>query len=304
MTTDTMRTRFVEVTSEALDTDRRLAVLTAVISAREFVASGAATRHPERVIDVGIREQLLIGAAAGMALEGFRPVVHTYAPFLVERPFEQIKLDFGHQGLDGVLVSIGASHDWAEGGRTHQAPGDVALMGTLPGWEIHVPGHPDEVERLLRHALAGPGSHYLRLSAAANQRAVAVTPGRTTVLRTGRPGSATVVAVGPMLDPVLAATADLDLTVVYAATVRPFDDETLRRVATGVDIVLVEPYLEGTSAGEVGAALRDRPTRLLAVGVGKDELRKYGSADEHDRAHGLDPASLRSRIARFLDAAA
>jgi transketolase len=148
---DTMRDRFAPVVSRLLDEDPRVAVVLAEIGRDGFTE--AARRHPDRVVNVGIREQLLVGAAAGLALAGLRPVVHTFASFLVERPFEQVKLDLGHQDLGAVLVSAAASFDWPAGGYTHMAPGDVALLDTLDGWTVHVPGHPDEAETLLRHAV-------------------------------------------------------------------------------------------------------------------------------------------------------
>lgn len=300
------RARFYRVASQLLDEDPRIAVVLADIGADRFAP--AARAHPDRVVNVGIREQLLVGVTGGLALAGMRPIAHTFGSFLVERPFEQVKLDLNHQGVGAVLVSANGSYDWPAGGRTHMSPGDVALLDTLPDWTVHVPGHPDEAESLLRHAAAGEGLVYLRLSAQSNTAAQPVAPGRFLTVRQCGPGSrAVVLAVGPMLDNVLAATDDLDVTVLYAATVRPFDGAALRAAAgavvpdaLGPDVVVVEPYLAGTSVPFAAEALADRPHRMLGLGVPRAELRRYGTMAEHIEAHGLDPASLRIRLSSWL----
>jgi len=294
-----MRERFVEVTEQLLKDEPRTALVLADISAARF--TDAQSRHPDRVVNVGIREQLMLSTAGGLALTGLRPIAHTYAPFMVERGFEQVKLDFGHQGVGAVLVTVGASYDWTEGGRTHHAPGDVALLDTLSEWRVHVPGHPDEVERALRDAVLTDEPVYIRLSTRGNRSAYP-RDGLTVLRRGASPQAPLVLAVGPMLDPVLAATAGLDLTVAYTSTVRPLDTAAVRSLA-GTDVVLVEPYLAGTSSRLVSEALRDRPHRLLALGVGREEPRRYGTPEEHDAVHGLDPIGLRSAVVEFTSAA-
>ena len=288
----TMRQRFYEVAAELLEEDPRVAVVLAEIGAGEL------RPHP-RLFNIGIREQLMIGVAAGLALEGYRPIVHSYAPFLVERPYEQVKLDLGHQDLGAVLVSCGASYDASREGRTHLAPEDVALLAALPGWTIEVPGHVDESERMLARALENDDRVYIRLT---NETNTAPIDGeRLTVVRRGSEAAVFVLAVGPTLDPVLDATLDRDVTVAYLSRVRPFDAVGLRAAVRGTDVVLVEPYLAGTSAGEVSSALSDRPHRLLALGVPLGEFRHYGEGPEHRAAHGLDARGIRASIERFKD---
>jgi len=235
----------------------------------------------------------MVGVASGLALTGFRPILHTIATFAVERPFEQLKLDIGHQNVGAIVVAHGASYDYAESGRTHQAPEDVALIDALPGWSIHVPGHPDEVPGLLERLSTEDGRAYVRLSV--QQNAEAHRPG---LIRTGTLG--TVIAVGPMLDRVLAATKDVDVNVVYLTIVRPFDGDLLRATLGTPKVAIVEPYLEGTSSVSVSRALKDVPHRLLAIGVKKIEHRAYGSPSDHDRAHGLDAASLSVGLKQFF----
>jgi transketolase len=301
MTGATMRERFVDVTSELLDSNDELAVVLAVIGLGQFQASGAVARSSDRIIDVGIREQAMIGVAAGMALEGYRVIAHSYAPFLLERPFEQVKLDFAHQGLGAILVSVGASHDWPTGGRTHMSPGDVALVATLPGWQAMVPGHPDEVEQMLRQLVGDDSRTYVRLADGANARPHVGGIGRLLSIRHGSPGAPLIIAMGPMLDRTLAAVSGLDVSVAYTATPLPIDAQGVRSmIGAGDVVVVVEPYLEGTSAAQIGAALRERPHRLLSIGVGTEELRRYGTPAEHDAARGLDAHGIRRRITDLL----
>jgi len=288
----TMHDTFTSTTAELLNGDPRMTLVLADIGASNFAPS-------PRVHNLGIREQAMIGVTAGLALSGLRPIAHSYAPFLVERPFEQIKLDFGHQGLGAILVSIGASYDASTEGRTHQAPGDVALLATLPGWTIQIPGHAAEVETMLLQAALTDDRVYIRLAADGNAEPHPVT-GHLIEIRASSTPDATVIAVGPMLDRVVEATAGLDVTILYANTVRPFDRSGLATAATAPEVVLVEPYLEGTSAGEVSAALGDRPIRLLSIGVPDTEFRHYGTRHQHAAAHGLDVGGLRTRIVDFI----
>ena len=294
-----MRTAFAAEAAELLEEDPLTAVVLAEISADLFAK--AAARHPDRVLNVGIREQLMVSVSGGLALAGMRPIVHSYAPFLVERAFEQVKLDLAHQGGHAVLVSIGASYDAARSGRTHQAPGDVALIDSVPGFSVVVPGHPAEVRGLLRGAVGtlDAGSTYLRLSTESNREARPVSAS----LQRVRPGRrAVVVAVGPMLDPVLDAVGELDVTVAYATTVRPFDADGLRRwrLRRPDRSCWSSPTWRDTSAFAVSSALASRPHRLLSLGVQRTELRRYGTPWDHAGWQGLDAAGIRRSVTRFL----
>jgi len=291
------REAFARTAAQLVEEDLSVALVYAEISGQYF--GDVERRHPDRVVNVGIREQLLVNVGAGLALTGLRPIVHTFGSFLVERAFEQLKLGFGHQDVGGVLVGSGGSFDIAGGGRTHQAPGDVALVDTLPSWRVHVPGTAAEVADAVRLAVAGSGRDYVRVVAQENGASYPVRPGRFHVVRRG--AGPVVLAVGPTLRAVLAATGDLDVTVLYANVIRPFDHRTLRAVAGEVpEVVLVEPYLSGTSARLVAETFADVPHRLLALGVGREELRRYGRSEDHVAAHGLDAAGLRRSVTAFV----
>jgi len=295
---DTMRGRMAQVVSGLIETDPDTALILADIGKAQFL--DLLQRFPERVVNVGIMEQTAVSVAAGFAMEGFHPIVHSIAPFVVERPFEQIKDDFCYQGLGGTLISIGASYDYGTDGMTHHGAADVPILKTLPRMQICVPGTPDEFEILLRETYSNGAPTYIRTTVQQNDSSRMVRFGKLHIEREGRDG--VVVAVGPVLDRTLVAVEDLNLTVLYATTVAPFDEETLRDAVAKAapDVILIEPYYEGGLVQDIARALRHIPTRIEAIGVPRRVLERYGPPERIDREVGLTVDGIRARITRLL----
>lgn len=293
-----MRQRMGKVVNELIETDPRTALVLADISTNYF--ADALEKYPERVVNLGIMEQTAVSLASGLALEGFHPIVHSIAPFVVERPFEQIKDDFCYQGLGGTLISIGASYDYGTDGMTHHGPGDVPILKILPRMQICVPGTSDEFETLLRQTYNNGAPTYLRTSMQENQASRPADFGKLHVEREGKEG--VVVAVGPMLDRTLAAVEEMDVTVLYATTVMPFDGKTLQEAVakTLPNVILIEPYYEGGLVPDIARALKGTAIRIEAMGVPHRVLDRYGPPERHDEENGLTAEGIRGLIERFL----
>ena len=243
---------------------------------------------PTGSVNVGIREQLLVNVGAGLALTGMRPIVHTFGTFLVERAFEQVKLGFGHQGVGGVLVGVGGSFDASQAGRTHQAPGDVALMDTLPDVDDPRPRHARP--RPTRCSAARWPARGCTTCAWSSRPTPSPSPAPACTSYGAGPG-ATVVALGPVLDEVLEATADRDVTVLYAHTVRPFDAahaaeraDPARRGARGA-----------VAGRHLGPVRRRRPGRRTPSPAGAGHAAYRAAALRHPRGAPARPRPRRRR---------
>ena len=292
-----MRQQMVKTLEEHMAYDERLVVVLAEISYSLFNKNNPIFAN--RILNLGIMEQTMVSVAAGIAMEGFIPVVHSITPFLVERPFEQIKDDFCYQQLGGNFISTGASYDYSTEGMTHHGSGDVQILHSLPGMQIVVPGTTAEFDSLFRESYANGSPTYYRLAVKSNPVEYPVRFGELVIVKQGK--QATVIAVGPMLDAVLSAVEDMDVTVLYCTTVAPFDGETLRATSESSNIVIVEPYYEGALVPDVCAAMRHTAIRIETIGVPQKVLSRYGKPEQHDEELGLTPNGIRHRIERFLN---
>lgn len=151
--------RYEDRLTEIAETNPNLVVMTA--------ENRAAIRHlPDRLgarfIDVGIAEQTLVGAAAGLALRGRVPVVHALATFLTMRAFEFIRTDVGIARLPVKLVGACAGFLSEANGPTHQALEDLALMRGIPGMNVCCPADEDEMLEALTWIAGDRSPWYMR----------------------------------------------------------------------------------------------------------------------------------------------
>ena len=292
-----MRKQFVKTVEQLLESDERLVLLLGDIGVFGF--RKALNQISERVFNIGILEAATVSLAAGLAKVDLIPIIHTIAPFLVERAFEQIKIDFGYQRLGGNFVSVGASYDYASLGCTHHCPGDVGVLQNIPGMEIVVPGTANEFDALFQQAYANTHPTYYRLSERENLSSQPVIFGQANVLKSG--SLATVVAVGPTLEYILPVVDDIDVGVIYYTTIAPFDYSTLREnLADSGKILLVEPFYSGTLIREVTNAAYPKLVVVDSVGVPREFLTHYGQAREHDQVIGFTSESIRARLEALI----
>lgn len=293
-----MRNQLVKTVEHHLALDERLVLLLGDIGVFGF--RNAFKEHPARVYNIGILEPTTISVAAGLAKTELIPVVHTIAPFLVERSYEQLKIDFGYQKLRGNFISVGASYDYAALGCTHHCPGDVSILMSIPGMEIVVPGTAAEFNSIFQQAYANSHPTYFRLSERENENSQAVRFGQANLIKKGT--AATVVVVGPALQHVLPAVDSLDVSVLYYSTIVPFDAKTLKENLTpSGKILLVEPFYSGTLMAEICKAARPMPINIDAIGVPREFLTHYGSAIEHDEAIGLTATNIQNRLEKLIN---
>ena len=291
-----MRLQLAQTTLDLLRSDEKVVVILGDVGT--YGLRECFKEFPDRIYNIGILEQAMIGVAAGMSAAGLIPIVHSFAPFLTERCLEQIKLDFGYQELGGTFISVGGSYDYTKFGSTHHCPADVKVMTSIPNLEVVVPGTGEEFDSLMKATYNNNRPTYIRLSEHGNAASQPVEPGLMTVVQQGN--LATVVAVGPMLEPVLQAAAGLDVTIVYYTTVSPFDGSQLSKFKSSSKILVCEPYYRGALTTDITDAMWPRPALVKNVGMPRQFVEHYGSKAQLDDFFGLNAEALRKELESLI----
>jgi transketolase len=190
---------------------------------------------PNRYFNIGICEPGMVGVASGLSKIGLKPVIHTIAPFLIERAYEQIKLDFGYQELFGNFVSVGSAFDYSKLGCSHHSYADVSIISHIPNSQVFVPGSPLEFEVLFKEAYAQQKINYFRLTENSHDVVIGVNSikvGKGIKIKDG--SDLTLITTGAMLKNCMLAADELEslglsTEILHFPTIKPFDSHLVKQ---------------------------------------------------------------------------
>jgi transketolase len=303
-----MRNRFADTFYELGKADPRLCVVVADISPAGSIAKFRSD-FPNRFINTGVAEQIMIGMVAGMAQRGLRPFAYTIATFTLYRPFEMVRDDLCYQNLPVTIVGIGGGVTYSTLGATHHAQEDVSIASTIPNMSVIAPCDPAETEAATRWcATQERGPVYLRLGKAGEPDFTSKLTqpwafGKITQIRTG--GDVCILSYGPIMKRAMVIADRFEAagkkTAVYSVhTLKPLDSDGISKILRNYSqvVVIEECAPNGSLAMRVqNIAWTAHATCRLDTFTLKDAfIHCYGSHDDILDAHGLGTAEICDRL--------
>lgn len=251
---------------------------------------------PDRFFNVGIAESNLVGVASGLAAAGKIPVASSFACFLLDNAYDQIRMGVAFPNLNVKLVGSHSGISIGEDGPSQMAIEDIALSTSFPNMTVLVPADDGATRAATRAMLTHQGPVYLRTGRpkvpVIYNGEVPFEIGKANMLRNGR--DVTIIACGLMVAAALEAAEDLhqkgiEARVLDMHTIKPLDIEAVERAAreTGALVTAEEHLLDGGLGSAVArAAAETHPVPIEFVGI-RDRYAQSGSSQELMEAFGL-----------------
>jgi len=293
---NSMTSEFYTTAEHVLAKDERTIVILGVSGVG--ICVDLSKKFPGRFLDAGIMEQAVIGIASGMSVAGMIPIVYGQSAFIIERAYEQLKVDFGYQKLNGNFVVYGGSTEFGVLGATHCCPAALSVLSMIPGMEIVVPGRPDEFTALFMEAYDNGSPTVYRTSRFCNTYKEPVTFGRANIVKKG--SRATVLAVGLMLELAMQALAEEDVTILYYTTVAPFDEATLQSNLVNNRLLVMEPSYRGGILPQISKALHGQLVKMDFVGYPVEFITNHGYVADNAPMYELTVDAVKDKYQELV----
>jgi len=297
-----VRETFTETIYKVSKSDKKICVVVSDIS--HYRLQAFAEENPGRYFNLGVCENSIVNVSAGLAQVGFIPVVHTFASFLIDRSFEQIKLSFGYQNLPVNLIAIGSGIEYSYHGVTHHSYIDSLLIKSVENSCVFNPGSTYEFDQLFSKAYNNGKINLFRATTQphnVNLEKFEIRPGKGIKIKAGK--DVTVISTGHNLaiaiDSITAfEKIGIQAEILYFHTIKPLDIELICESVSKTKkfIVMEHQSSYGGLFSDISSQLISRKDTLGAQGVsislGENFVHEYGTFQQHNERLGFSALNL------------
>jgi transketolase len=302
-----IRNTFAETVTECAKKDKNLVVMVGDISHGIF--ESFRNNFSDRYFNIGICEQAMVNLAAGLSIQGLNPVVHTIAPFIIERAYEQIKLDFGYQKLHINLVSVGGSFDYSKLGCSHHCYTDLSLMSHFKDSVIVLPGSNIEFDYFFKKIYKNKKINYFRIPEFNHKhefklkelnfpKAIKISSGK----------DITLVVTGYTLKIakevfVVLKKKNIECEILYYNVLKPFDKEALvKSVIKTKRLLVIEEFSSHDGIYNICTKKLNNITSYKSEQIAiSDFVRNYGTYEELLNMSGINMSNIVKKSLKLFE---
>jgi transketolase len=249
-------------------------------------------------------EQSMIGAACGLSKSGLIPFVHSIAPFITERSYEQLKLNLGYEKVNSFIVSVGNSYDYAGLGCTHHCQNDLKIVSSIPNFKTYCPGNSNDVQEIINKNLETQCPKYIRLSEEENNlTSLQANYEDLAELHYNQNGICIIIG-NAIKDVVSLVNSNPKYTIVYTYNISDFDikklNSIIERGGISKKITVVEPCSDSGIISKIATSIKNIES-INSISVPKMFIEKYGKKENIDKYLELDDNSIVEKLSKIYE---
>jgi transketolase len=300
-----MRNSFAQTVTKLGEKNKKIFLLSGDIGNKLF--DDYKKKNKNRFLNCGVAEANMTGVAAGLAMQGFRPITYTITPFNTLRCLEQIKIDICYPKLPVIIVGTGAGLSYSSLGATHHSLDDIAVMRTLPNLNILCPCDPIEVKYALKEALKSKNPTYIRLGKKGeptiNNKKIKFKIGKINIIKKG--SEISILSVGNIMKVShechkILTQHKVSTELVSFHSIKPLDENFIKKVFKKKLVICIE---EHSTTGGAGSAILEfcnknyiDTNKLILFGTSNKFLTKLGNQEQGRIKVGLTSKEIVKKI--------
>lgn len=255
--------------------------------------------HKEQYINPGVNEALCIGMAAGMALMGHKVIYYNIAPFVIMRPYEQVRNDICYQELPVILIGTGSGVTYAPAGMTHYVVEDIAIARTCPNLDIFSPADPIEALACFEYAYASKNPSYIRIPKSGEPKIHKDEVNVTKPIFVKDGSDTLILTHSSIVDEAIKAVGDKSIAIATLPMITTSEEKIVESIKSFKNVVVLEEHFEYGGLGDIVRNIIHKNSLRINfkhLAIKNEYIHKIGNREYLRSYYGIDADSIAKEL--------